>query len=75
MATKVPIILMQWEQADTLRAKLMLKDKETANSHCLFLKLGFEMLIVIIIMLNYYRNKSVIITDRKALKISTISKK
>ena len=33
LPTKVPIIKKQWAQAETLRAKLMIKDKETANSH------------------------------------------
>jgi hypothetical protein len=73
---KAPIIKKNWAQADNLRANLMLKDKETANSHCLIIKLGtYEMMIPIIIMLNYKRDKSVIKTDRRAFKIITIIKK
>jgi hypothetical protein len=71
--TKVQIIKVQREQADILRPKLMIKKKETANSPSL--DYSNEMMISIIIMLNYNRNKSVIITDRKELKIITISKK
>ena len=76
---KVPIIIMQRVQADILRAKLMIKEKEKAKALSSILPIGIgvsnEMMISVLIMLNYNRNKSVIITDRNALKISTILKK
>ena len=76
---KVPIIIMQRVQADILRAKLMIKEKEKAKALSSILPIGIgvsnEMMISVLIMLNYNRKKSVIITDRNALKISTILKK